>query len=270
MMPDSRHHAGAVAHPRARLDAELSEAVASLARHIAALPETSMRISGLVQQVQSIRLERATELLDGIIRGTLDKHADCAAAYAALLVPEPMQHALGAGRCGMMLRWAEQRRLVAVRTWLLAPNVAGADRAEDAHRLIAQELQHLTLGERRSRARRAGPAELDRFLVDPDPGVIANLLNNPRITESMVLRICSRRPTVSDALEAVFAAPRWGSRHAVRRALVRNPYFNQTYALTLLPTLTRHELAELSTDETLDETRRYAAATLRALPPSGL
>lgn len=84
--------------------------------------------------------------------------------------------------------------------------------------------REITLGERRSWARRPDRALIDRLLLDPDPGVIANLLRNPRVTEADVLRIASRRPAPATVLGLVYRHPRWGQRRAVQAALVQNPY----------------------------------------------
>ena len=52
----------------------------------------------------------------------------------------------------------------------------------------------LTLGERKSLARRPDRAMLDRLLHDPHPDVIRRLLRNPRLTEDDVVRLAARRP----------------------------------------------------------------------------
>lgn len=84
--------------------------------------------------------------------------------------------------------------------------------------------REVTLGERRSWARRPDRGTLERILLDPDPGVVRNLLNNPVLVERDVLRLASRRPTTAEVLHELFVHTRWGGRAAVQRALVLNPY----------------------------------------------
>lgn len=84
--------------------------------------------------------------------------------------------------------------------------------------------REITLGERRAWARRPDRDLIARLLADPDPGVIDNLLRNPRVVEADVLRIVSRRPVGADVLGLVFRHPRWGRRPAVQAALLQNPY----------------------------------------------
>ena len=52
----------------------------------------------------------------------------------------------------------------------------------------------LTLGERKSLARRPDRDLIARVMRDPNPDVIRILLNNPGLTESDVVRVCARRP----------------------------------------------------------------------------
>ncbi len=82
----------------------------------------------------------------------------------------------------------------------------------------------VTLGERRSWARRPDRDLLDRLLHDPDPIVIRHLLQNPRVVEVDVLRIASKRPVAQTVLSEVFHHSRWGRRTEVQLALVLNPY----------------------------------------------
>ena len=84
--------------------------------------------------------------------------------------------------------------------------------------------REVTLGERRSWARKPDRATLERILLDPDPGVVRNLLNNPVLVERDVLRLASRRPTTAEVLHELFVHTRWGRRPAIQRALVLNPY----------------------------------------------
>ncbi len=84
--------------------------------------------------------------------------------------------------------------------------------------------REVTLGERRSYARRPDREILEKLLQDPDPRVLDNLLRNPRIREQDILKISSKRPVGAAVLEQIFLHPVWGRRRAVQLALVLNPY----------------------------------------------
>ena len=81
----------------------------------------------------------------------------------------------------------------------------------------------LTLGERKSLARKPDRDTLERLLADPHPAVIERLLANPRLVEEDVLRIAARRPGHAAVLVAIARSPRWIHRPRIRLALVLNP-----------------------------------------------
>jgi hypothetical protein len=126
-----------------------------------------------------------------------------------------------------------------------APNSAGA--------------RPLTLGERKSLARRRDRAVLAKALRDPHPEVIRILLDNPALVENDVIRLCARRPIAREVLERVFQHPRWISRPSVRRTLALNPHTPEPLALQLLPHLTTTDLRDIAASLQLSETLRKAS-----------
>lgn len=120
---------------------------------------------------------------------------------------------------------------------LTAPRARQATEAELRPPALTSGDRELTLGERRSLARRRDRQTLLKLLYDPDPGVVDNLLRNPYLTEADVLRVASRRPVAGESLRAVFRHPRWGRLPAVHEALIYNPYTPTDIALGLLALL---------------------------------
>lgn len=100
----------------------------------------------------------------------------------------------------------------------------------------------LTLGERRSLARRPDRDMLERLLLDPHPDVIRRLLVNPRLTEELVVRLAARRPASRAVLSELARAPRWAGRARVRLALILNPSLPEDIAVRLVSLLLRQEL----------------------------
>lgn len=96
----------------------------------------------------------------------------------------------------------------------------------------------LSLGERKSLARRRDRSLLARAVRDPHPDVIGILLDNPALTELDVVRLCARRPAQPEMLALVFRHPRWVVRYRVRLTLALNPSTPEEVALQLLPHLT--------------------------------
>lgn len=127
----------------------------------------------------------------------------------------------------------------------------------------------LTLGERKTLARKPDRKLIDRVLRDPHPDVIALLLQNPRITEDDVVRLCARRPNVPEVLLQVFAALRWSQRTRVQTSLARNPYTPRDVAEALVPLLDPETLHDMAADEHLaPRVRRRALEVLSRLPPT--
>ncbi len=125
-----------------------------------------------------------------------------------------------------------------------------------------------SLGERKSLARRPDRRTLDRALRDPHPGVIALLLQNPRLTEADVVRLCAHRPGVPEVLLQVFQAARWAASPHVRNALAFNPATPAPVVATLAPLLHTPELRALAYDSRAAPlVRRRCLEVLARLPP---
>lgn len=122
-----------------------------------------------------------------------------------------------------------------------------------------QVLDHLTLGMKRSLAKGISKDTLDRLIYDPDPHVIRNLLNNPRMTERDVLKMASKRPNSGEVLTEIFNNKKWIERYSIRRALVKNPFTPTGLSLGLVNFLFVQDLKEISRDATIHPSIRSAA-----------
>ena len=100
----------------------------------------------------------------------------------------------------------------------------------------------LTLGERKSLARRPTRQMLDRLLADPHPQVIRNVLNNSITTEDDILRLAARRPLRPEIIQEIARHPRWNVRRRVRLALVLNPACPPELAVPMVGLLLKSEL----------------------------
>jgi len=100
----------------------------------------------------------------------------------------------------------------------------------------------LTLGERKSLARRPDRETMQRLLADPHPDVILRLLRNPRVTEDDVVRLAAKRPGRAEVLAEIARSTRWVHRPRVRMALVMNPATPPEIAARISGLLLRPEL----------------------------
>ena len=116
----------------------------------------------------------------------------------------------------------------------------------------------LTLGERKSLARRPDRTILEKLLADPHPDVIRGVLRNPRLTEDDLLRVATKRPGRPEILREIARSETWSQRPRVRLAIVLNPSAPLDVAVPLAGLLLRHEL-KLVAEAT------HASAPLRAV-----
>jgi hypothetical protein len=128
--------------------------------------------------------------------------------------------------------------------------------------------RNLTLGERKTLARRPDRDMIDKLLQDPHPDVIRRLLKNPRLTEDDVVRLAARRPGRPDVLAEIARTPAWVHRSRVRLALMLNPGTPPELAAPISGLLVRQEL-RLVAESTLvpAEVRALCLEHLERRPP---
>jgi hypothetical protein len=131
-----------------------------------------------------------------------------------------------------------------------------------ADRQLIGRLSGLSLGERMTLARRAGLGVLQHLRFDSDRQVIGALLENPRLTQGLLLPLAANESVPPEILRLLSENRRWGVQYPIRLALARNPRTPPVVALTLLPRLKRFDLQALSRDLRLHGTVRRRAQEL--------
>jgi hypothetical protein len=128
--------------------------------------------------------------------------------------------------------------------------------------------RELTLGERKSLARRPDRRAFDRLLGDPHPMVIRQLLENPKMIEADAIRLAAMRPARVEVIRELVRAHRWMGRPRVRQAIVLNPGTPSEIAVPLVCLCNREELHDVlqSTDTSL-VLRATAQELLQRRPP---
>jgi hypothetical protein len=116
---------------------------------------------------------------------------------------------------------------------------------------LPRDLADIPLGRRRSLARGDDRKLLELLALDSDVTVIENLLRNPRLRESDVLRIAARRPVADTTLAAIHRCDRWSARPGIRVALARNPYCPVDIAVKLVGSIPLPDLREMRADPDL-------------------
>jgi hypothetical protein len=118
---------------------------------------------------------------------------------------------------------------------------------------------YVPLGVRKSLARKSSLQTIEALISEQDPSVVRHLLANPRVTEEMVVKMASLRPTSQAVLEEISVSQRWSPRHRIRRALVFNPYTPPRITHSLLPGLTIQDLMDISVGRSLHAHVRRSA-----------
>ena len=81
---------------------------------------------------------------------------------------------------------------------------------------------------------------------DPTPKVIAALLENPRLTEGLLLPLVAAEGAQTGVLAVVAGNPKWSIRYPIRFALCQNSRTPLERVLALLPLLKRGDLSSLA------------------------
>jgi hypothetical protein len=195
----------------------------------------------------SVVREEATEDLAAVLDLVCERaeQAETAAREALVAIVDAL-NAEGMGPVVQALReQAAGESLLALQRLIRCPDVAGAASelpVAGGGQVLTREGRPLTLGERKSLARRPDRETLQRLFADPHPEVMRRLLRNPRLTEDDVVRLAARRPGRGEQLAEIAREPRWVHRPRVRIALVMNPATPPEMAARIAGLLLRPEL----------------------------
>lgn len=267
------------------------------AKVLVSLRTTQLRVAWLREELRALPAGDAAEALEHV----------CAAAEAAEERAEALVHALvelladpAMAEARDALRTeARARRLLTLERLLRRPFASRGRRrgerelprstdlfpeADDEIAISTDHSEHrrdmpdygrgrpLTLGERKSIARRPPPDLLPKVLADPHPDVIRNVLASARLTEDDVVRLATKRPNKAQVLHEVARHPRWCQRPRVRLALVMNPMTPNEIAISMIALLRRSELKSVVEATALHPAVRSAARERLArrppMPPS--
>lgn len=239
------------------------ERAAPLVESLAGVEDAALRRRAFLARLGGLEPDAAAGFLNGIVELSVERHAGAAALVPLVADLRTLTEALGqkamaaivqvaraTGRGGLVRLLAAQ---AARRSYDDTPEAGGSSGPSS-----------LPLGWRTQLGRTGSRDTMDRLVYDQEPGVIENLLKNPRCTEREVLRVAAHRPTSAKVLAVVFRHPTWSQRYPVKRALALNPYAAPAQAIGLLPSLLTQDLELIARDETLHADVSRAAATLLA------
>ena len=172
--------------------ARLDDEAAVLARRVSALRDPQLRVAYVRATLRDTSAPQVFELvLDVAARAEIgdDEHRDLWLVMAVALA-DPQCRTIREETAQL----ARAKALHDVAT-LLETQDSGplSDAARRVPDFGTRDGRPLSLGERKSLARRPGRDLVLRVLRDPHPDVIRILLGNPRVTEDDLVRLCARR-----------------------------------------------------------------------------
>ena len=100
--------------------------------------------------------------------------------------------------------------------------VVPADIKRAADEALVTRLETISSGEKLSLACRASRRIAEELLAEKEPRVIRAALENPRLSESSIVKALARHDALTNLLEAVCQHAKWSLRREVRVALLRH------------------------------------------------
>ncbi len=241
--------------------------VARLERVLLSLPDISLRVGWLSEQLAAWPVPHAAEQLDKLCEKAERSEPDAREAVmaVALLFVQLGESPL----IGRLREEAAGRRLLSLDRLLRRGPIPPLfeRRAGDLPVPDYGTGRELTVGERRSLARRPDRRAFDRLLSDPHPLVIRQLLENPMLTEEDLVRLATRRPARIEVMRELAQSPRWLSRPRVRMSILLNPGSPPEIAGPLLVLCTRSELSLVMESTDAPGVLRATARELRQRRP---
>lgn len=231
--------------------------VAKLLKDIPALPEERMRLELLAKRFGALEPEEAAQALEMIYKKGPEDIAS-RAIRAILVCPDSLKIILGEEKFKEAHHASINLGLIRISRLFtdLKPHkedYAGYDTEEEA------KMEFVTLGQRRSMSKSNVKDTLDRLLSDPDPVVIRNILNNPRIVEKDVLKIASKRPNSPEILRLISIHGKWSKRPSVAKAVAMNPYTAPRVSIAILELMLAQDLEEVLKNNILHPQVRLSA-----------
>jgi len=255
---------------RGRIDRYAGGEVDRFVKRLLTVKDRQMRALALVRRMGRMDAHLSYAIFEGLVMRAARRNSRAQEVLLDLTTTRPLVVALGYQPVRRIYELATRRGRPEVARMLLSPE-SPAMREVSSTFLAKQNhaMPDISLGWRKTHARKTDRLKLDRLLFDKNPMVIRLLLDNPRIVERDVVRIAAMRPTNPENLVEVFRHPKWVRQYRVKVALACNPYCPIDIALSCVPHMMRPHLQYICSNAKIAESVREAAAGLleaRRLP----
>ena len=130
-----------------------------------------------------------------------------------------------------------------------------------AEETILKKLEGMPRGEKISLARRGTGRLAASLLFNPDLELIRAALDNPSLTEGLLLKVLAREDLPPTVVEHLAQHSRWSHHYHLRLALIRNPLTPLARVLAFLPDLAVNDLRDICLDHRMPHpVRKYIEA----------
>ncbi len=151
----------------------------------------------------------------------------------------------------------------------LLPAVA-ADLKRVSDELLVSRIASITLGERIALARRSSTMVAAALLLDKESRVWQTALENPRLTETAVVKALLRPAATPAFVKAICHHAKWSVRLEIRNALLRNEFTPMARAIEFARRLSPAQLRDLLHNSRLPEKiKEYLRKELKSNLPGG-
>jgi len=131
--------------------------------------------------------------------------------------------------------------------------------------LILAQVPKLAVGQKITLAKRGSARLAAGVLKGENIQIIQAVLDNPYLTEAVLLPVLNRSDCTPRIVEAIAAHPRWGLRYDIRLALLRNSSLPLARALAILPGLKPQDAQAMSQDAAVSpQIRKYLSNRLNS------
>ncbi|MGQ9618873.1 MAG: hypothetical protein ACUVUG_07950 [Candidatus Aminicenantia bacterium] len=118
-----------------------------------------------------------------------------------------------------------------------------------AETVFLQKWEKMPLGEKISHARRATPFILKNLKSEGSPMVFKAILENPTLTEEVLLELINSPKISMEAIKEIFNSP-WKERYRVKFAIAKSPVAPISMVLKIIPSLQKRDLQILLSEST--------------------
>lgn len=224
---------------------DLNAAVRELVDALCGVTDVTQRTYALANRLRGASNSFVVEVFRLIRERTMLGDEACLKLYNSLIETDALVDVFGKERMSEVVEEAQERGAFEIVALFL--DLPGERSEEHPFQpFLDARLRETPLGVRKALARKLDFTLIKQIARDQDPRVIRILLDNPRLTESDVVRIGATRPTSPRVLEAIARHPRWNKRYSVKKTIVLNPYAPLSLALRFLTYLTVVDLGHVT------------------------